>query len=150
MTTFTDSHGTSSYTTIPAEACIPGSVSFPSSDISSGGTLDFSCPTRWSYQGGFNPLGFRLNYGPKHRLQPFIDIHLGMLISAHDEPVYFSSRANFAFAFGTGLELYRRSNRSVSVEYRLRHFSNADSGYNNPGVDNQIVHVAYSFGKTRK
>ena len=53
---------------------------------------------------------------------------------------------NFTFEFGAGLEMYRGNGRSVALEYRLHHLSNAYAGYNNPGVDNQIIKLTYSFG----
>jgi hypothetical protein len=96
--------------------------------------------------GGASPVGFRVNLGPKHSLQPFIDSHLGFFLAPRDEPVSNSSNFNFTFEFGAGLELYRDTGRSLALEYRLHHFSNAYLSDNNPGVDNQIVKLSYSFG----
>jgi opacity protein-like surface antigen len=109
-----------------------------------------SCGTRWTYMGGISPVGFRVNARPRHRVQPFVDSHLGFVVSPRDVPVDLSSRMNFTFEFGAGVEMYRRQGQSVAVEYRLHHLSNAYAGYNNPGVDNQIIKVTYSFGRLRR
>jgi hypothetical protein len=131
---------------IPDAACQPGITStvFP------GETDVVTCATRWTYMGGASPVGFRVNLLPTHKVQPFIDSHLGFLVSKRDEPVANSSSFNFAFEFGAGLEVYQHNGQSVGVEYRLHHFSNAYLSSNNPGVDSQIVRVTYAFGKLRK
>jgi hypothetical protein len=104
------------------------------------------CGTRWTFMGSASPVGFRVNFMPKHKLQPFIDSHLGAFLAPHNEPVDNSSSFNFTFKFGAGLELYQNSGRSFAVEYRLQHFSNAYISSINPGVDSQLVKVTYSFG----
>jgi len=113
-------------------------------------TVSRSCGTRWTYLGGLSPVGFRINARPRYRVQPFIDSHLGFLVSPRDVPVNLSSRMNFTFEFGAGVEMYRRAGQSVAVEYRLHHLSNAYMGYDNPGVDNQIIKLTYSFGRLRR
>jgi len=109
-------------------------------------TVTFECSSRWSYAGGLSPLSQRLNFAPSHHLQPFIAANGGFLVSTHDLPVANSSRFNFTFEFGAGLELFRAHHRSIAAEYRLHHLSNAFTGTYNPGVDNQILKLTYSFG----
>jgi len=120
--------------------CVPGNYS------SQGVNFVRACGTRWDYMGGASPVGFRINFGPRHRLQPFIDSHLGFYVSPRDEPVSNSSDFNFNFEFGAGFELYRGAQSSMALEYRLHHFSNAYLSSNNPGADNQIIKFTYSFG----
>jgi hypothetical protein len=136
-------HGASSFTLIgPTDyVCVPGN--FVSYD---GQFFQRSCGTRWTYMASASPVGFRVNFRPKHKLQPFIDSHLGAFLAPHNEPVDGSSSFNFTFKFGAGLELYRNSGKSFAVEYRLQHFSNAYISSVNPGVDSQLVKVTYSFG----
>ena len=64
-----------------------------------------ACTTEWSYMGGATPVGFRMNFRPQRRFQPFIDAHLGFFAGSHDEPVPDSSNVNFTFEFGAGIEL---------------------------------------------
>ena len=105
------------------------------------------CATRWTYAGGLSPLGQRVNFGPRHRVQPFTVGNAGFLVSPRDIPVDNSSRFNLTFEFGAGLQLFQSRGRSWSLDYRLHHISNAHIGNDNPGIDNQIVRLTYSFGR---
>ena len=97
--------------------CVPGN--FVSYD---GQSFQRSCGTRWTYMASANPVGFRVNFRPKHKLQPFIDSHLGAFLAPHNEPVDGSSSFNFTFKFGAGLELYRNSGKSFAVEVSVATF----------------------------
>jgi hypothetical protein len=124
------------------EVCAPGYYISPQ-----GATFHrVSCSSSWRFMGGASPVGFRVNARPTRRVQPFIDSHLGFYASPQDEPVPDSSNFNFTFEFGAGIEGYRRNGTSLALEYRLHHFSNAYLAPNNPGVDNQIIKLTYSFG----
>jgi hypothetical protein len=110
-------------------------------------TITQTCSERWTYAGGFSPLGLRFNFAKRHRLQPFAVGNGGILVTPHDEPVNYSNRINFTFEFGAGLEWFEDARRSWTVDYRVHHFSNASSGYYNPGIDSQMVRVGYRFGR---
>jgi hypothetical protein len=112
-----------------------------------GVTYTRTCETRWSYTGGLSPLGVRVNIAPRKRLQPFIVGNAGFLVSTHDIPYDNSARFNFTFEFGAGLELFHDHSRSIAAEYRIQHLSNAYRAFNNPGIDNQVVKLTYSFGR---
>ncbi len=105
-----------------------------------------SCGSRWTYSGGLSPLGQRLNFAPGHRLQPFILGNAGFLVSPRDVPSDGSSRFNYTFEFGTGIEVNLDHRHAWAVDYRIHHLSNADLGAQNPGIDSQTVRVTYSFG----
>lgn len=106
-----------------------------------------TCSERWTYAGGFSPLGLRFNFRKRHRLQPVAVANGGILVTPHDEPVNYSNRINFTFEFGAGFEWFTDTRRSWTADYRVHHFSNAMSGYYNPGIDSQMVRVGYRFGK---
>jgi Lipid A 3-O-deacylase (PagL). len=110
-------------------------------------TITQTCGTRWTYAGGLSPLGQRLNIATRHRLQPFLLGNAGFLLSTRDIPVDNSSRFNFTFEFGGGVEFFRDRHHSWAIEYRLHHLSNDYTGVTNPGIDNQIVKVTYSIGR---
>ncbi|HMG02763.1 MAG TPA: acyloxyacyl hydrolase [Edaphobacter sp.] len=110
-------------------------------------TFRRTCGIRWTYAGGISPLGQRLNFRPGKRLQPFLMDNAGFLVSPRDIPVDFSSRFNFTFEFGGGLEFFRTPRHSWSLSYRIHHLSNGFIGANNPGVDNQILRLIYSLGR---
>ena len=139
------------YTTAIDRLCVPYNDTFAGNPATGAPafTATRSCSMRWTYMGGASPVGFRVNLRPRHRLQPFVDSHLGFLVATRDVPVDKSSSMNFTFEFGAGVEMYRNEGRSVALEYRLHHLSNAYAGFNNPGVDNQIIKLTYSFGGIR-
>ena len=122
--------------------CTPFSITVP-------GVLSVveACTGLWTYMGGFKPVGIRYNFLPSHRVQPFVNQHLGLLVSTRDVPVDNASSVNFTFEFGAGVELFRDHGRSISAEYRLHHFSNDYMSTINPGFDSQFVKVTYSFGR---
>ena len=102
---------------------------------------------QWTYSAGVNPLGIKLNLGPRHRLQPVILGAAGCLVSTRDMPVDHASTFNFSFEFGAGFEWFYRPARSMRIDYRIHHISSAYIGTKNPGVDSGIFQVTYSFGR---
>lgn len=110
-------------------------------------TVTLACGTRWTYAGGLSPLGQKVSFAPRHRLQPFIATNGGFLVSPRDIPANDSSRFNFTFQFGAGLELYRDQRHSVAIEYSIHHISNAYIGDVNPGIDGGIFKLTYSFSR---
>lgn len=107
------------------------------------------CGTRWTYAGGISPLGQRLNFGTQHRLQLFLEANAGFLASTRDVPGPISSAFNYTFEFGGGLQLFRDHRHAWALGYRYHHLSNGGIGYNNPGVDSQVLRVAYSISRQR-
>lgn len=110
-------------------------------------TTTQTCQSRWTYAGGMSPLGFRFSFAKRHRLQPFVVANGGFLVTPHDEPGNYTSRFNFTFEAGGGLEWFRDSRRSVTMDFRVHHLSNDYIGYTNPGVDSGVVRVGYRFGR---
>lgn len=110
-------------------------------------TITLVCGSRWTYAGGLSPFGQTVNFAPHHRMQPFIATNAGFLVSPRDIPANDSSRFNFTFEFGAGLELYRDHRHSVAVEYLVHHLSNAYIGDFNPGIDSGIIKLTYSSSR---
>ena len=104
------------------------------------------CGTRWTYAGGISPLGQRFNFATSHRLQPVLLLNPGFVASARDIPLPDTSSMNFTFDVGAGLQWFRDTHHAWTVDYRFHHLSNAYLGAD-PGVDSQVVHVTYSFGR---
>jgi hypothetical protein len=123
----------------------------PQSGTQAGVTLTDQrvCGVRWTYFGGVSPLGQRLTFLPGRRLQPSISANAGFIASTRDIPEDQSSRFNFTFQFGAGLQVHSARNHTFFVEYLVHHISNADLGNHNAGVDNQIIRVGYVFGDRR-
>ncbi|WP_213804557.1 acyloxyacyl hydrolase [Granulicella sp. dw_53] len=83
----------------------------------------------------------------RHRFQPFFIANGGFLASPRDLPVNNSSRFNFTFEFGGGLEPFRDHRHAWSIDYRIHHLSNAYLGRTNPGINSQLITLTHSFGR---
>jgi hypothetical protein len=103
--------------------------------------------SQWTYGGGLNPIGFKWSFLPRRKLQPVMTFAAGFVVSARDIPVDKSDSFNFTFELGFGVEYYVQPKRSVRLDYRVHHLSNAYVGFNNPGVDSNLFQLSYSFGK---
>ncbi|MEO8725876.1 MAG: acyloxyacyl hydrolase [Acidobacteriaceae bacterium] len=100
-----------------------------------------------TFGGGANPVGFELHFRPSRRIQPYAVGTGGFLIFTHEEPVNKTSAFNFSFAFGGGADIRTRDRRVFTVGYKLLHFSNANLGILNPGVNTSFIYIGYRFGK---
>jgi len=105
------------------------------------------CGREMNYAEGISPFGMRFNLRPGHKLQPTFSTLEGDIISTKPLPVANAGSFNFTFDLGVGLEYYMERHRSVRLEYRVQHYSNAGTANSNPGVDNGIFKLTYSFGR---
>jgi len=128
---------TSTFAPPPAD---PGQPTFTIVD-------NIACGRQWTAGQAFSPLGFKYSMRTRHALQPFFVGTLGYMYTSRPVPVAGAESFNFLFSFGPGIELYRSGRRSISVEYRFSHFSNRDTAPENPGTDNMMLKVSYSFGR---
>lgn len=124
------------------------SYSYSVNDVTYAGTETISCRGRqWTVGEGMSPVGFKWNFLPKHKTQPFLVGHGGYIYSTHPIPVAFAGSFNFTFDLGAGVELYRSHTRSLRAEYRYHHISNDNTATANPGIDNGVFQVTYVFGR---
>jgi opacity protein-like surface antigen len=137
--------------TAAALQCIAGQRTFSGTDPFTGihysETILTSCGRRWTYAQGLSPAGTRINLLPHRRLQPTASFLAGYLLSAKKIPLDSAGSFNFTFEFGAGLEYYQSQSRSLRLEYQIQHFSNAYTADTNPGVDNGLFKLTYSFGR---
>jgi len=108
-------------------------------------TAVVTCGRRWSYAEAFTPIGIRQSFRPGKKIQPFLVGTAGYMYSSVPLPTEQAGSFNFTFDFGAGVEVFRTPRRSVSLEYRFHHFSNKDTAVDNPGVDNGVFKLSYSF-----
>lgn len=123
----------------------------PSSGSGTIGNVPYSytntCTRRWVIGEATSPLGFQWNFLPARTMQPIVDGHGGYMYSSQPIPIEGAGSFNFTFDIGAGFELYRTRTRSIRVEYRFHHISNRETASNNPGIDNGIFQVSYTFGR---
>lgn len=146
---------TLTYDTVPSVSCATVTTPYiltltdTNGDTSTySGTDTFSCNgRRWTIGEGLSPVGMQWNFRPRRKLQPIFIGHGGYMYTTQPIPVENAGSFNFTFDLGAGFELYRTQTRSVRAEYRYHHISNHDTATQNPGIDNGLFQVTYSFGR---
>ena len=140
---------TESGSEVQTKPCVPSSGTF--STTQSGKTFSytytFTCTRQWTMGEAISPIGMQWNFLPRHKLQPFFISHGGYMYSTQPIPIPQAGSFNFTFDFGAGFEFYRSKSRSVRAEYRYHHISNHGTANQNPGIDNGLFQVTYSFGR---
>jgi opacity protein-like surface antigen len=126
----------------------PYKIYLDNGTVSSSGTYTTSCAGRtWNIGEAISPVGMQWNFLPRLKTQPFFTGHGGYMYTTHPIPVEAAGSFNFTFDLGAGIELYRSKTRSIRAEYRYHHISNHDTAYQNPGIDNGLFQVTYTFGR---
>lgn len=97
-----------------------------------------------TYAASISPLGARVVFRLRRRVQPTFETNLGAMISTRDIPVDNSSLFNYQFTFGPGVQMFATRNTAVRLEYVYRHISNAGMGTMNPGIDQGVFRLALS------
>ncbi len=131
--------------------CVTRTLPYKYEDSQTGivyaGTVFLTCDRVTTFSQSLSPIGFRLNLRPHHALEPTFSTYEGYKFSTRKLPVDSAGSFNFVFEFGAGIEYYRSANRSIRLEYQIQHYSNAFSADSNPGVDNGMFKVTYTFGR---
>jgi opacity protein-like surface antigen len=120
-------------------------IEYPTGTVS--GTYVLTCGRQWTVGEAISPAGFQWNFLPRRKLQPFFVGHGGYMYTSQPIPVNGAGTFNFTFDLGTGLELFRTPTRSIRAEFRYHHISNHNTANLNPGIDNGLFQVTYSFGR---
>lgn len=109
------------------------------------GTFVVSSRRENTYGAGASPIGFKFNFRPQRRVQPYGSTSGGFLIFREPVPVPQATRFNFTFDFSGGVQIVNRSRRTFSVGYRFQHISNGGQSRVNPGVDMHLIQVGFSI-----
>jgi len=100
-------------------------------------------PTRYAF--GLAPLGMQMNFRPRKKIQPFLAASGGMLYFNQRIPNITGSRFAFTADVGGGVEFKIKEKRAVTLGYKYYHISNGNRGLENPGFDNNLFYVGYTF-----
>jgi hypothetical protein len=134
---------------LPAE--VIHEYSYAPCTIQSGGqSFATHCVTGYQtvYAGGIAPFGWKFDFRPQSRLEPFAGLVGGMIGSVARIPTDVPGGAlfNFTAEWQLGFERFNASrNRAWIVGYKLEHISDAFRTSVNPGIDLNVVFVGYSF-----
>ena len=93
------------------------------------------------------PLGFTFEIARRRRAHPFAETMEGIVASTEPIPENQpdASGLNFVVDLGGGVKWMAGDRRAVTLGYRFLHISNAGTTSFNPGVDNNVFYVGYSF-----
>ena len=98
------------------------------------------------YGVGVNPLVMKWNFTRGKKVIPYLLAQGGMLWTTDRVPPGNTSRINFLSGPGVGLNYFLRPRRSVSIDLRATHLSNASLGDHNPGVDSSLqISLGYNW-----
>jgi len=99
----------------------------------------FGTETHYAFEA--SPIGFRFNTPLFRRTQLTLGTSGGVIFSPRDLIVDQASKVNYSGSFGGGVEFAYQPRRAVRLEYVLRHISNGNTGYLNPGIDAGVFRV---------
>lgn len=102
---------------------------------------------RTSYSFGIIPIGLQINFRPRKKVQPFIEGSGGFVYFNKQIPNDLGKNFTFTADVGAGAELILKNARSVTFGYKYFHLSNGNRGVQNPGIDNNLIYVGYTFKK---
>lgn len=97
------------------------------------------------YGFGGSPLGGQMNFRPKKKYQPFIGASGGMLYLNDRTPVLGGTRFQWTADIGAGVEIRMKDKKAFTLGYKYYHISNGGRGVNNPGFDNNLFYIGYTF-----
>jgi hypothetical protein len=106
-------------------------------------------PAHAVYGFGVAPLGFTFEFSRRRRVYPFAETIEGLIASTEPIPELGTNATglNFLIDVGGGVRFRVRPRQTLSLGYRLLHVSNADTTNFNPGLDNNVFYVGYSFSR---
>jgi hypothetical protein len=95
------------------------------------------------------PVGFLVEFLQHRRFHPIIEGNGGILDSTEPVPEQGDNATslNFMFNGGVGFRWNAAQRSAVTLGYRWVHISNAERTSFNPGLDNNVFYVSYSFLK---
>ena len=107
------------------------------------------------YGVGLTPVAFQLNFRRKKKIQPFIALGAGLIhfnksIPDDRSPVFPERRGrqfNFTPQGGGGVEFATETGKSFILGFKFHHISNASTGNINPGYDQNLFYIGYTFKK---
>jgi Lipid A 3-O-deacylase (PagL) len=126
---------------------LPAAIMLEPSETLYNFVFPYLSPAHAVYGFAVAPLGFTLEIAPARRVHPFAETMEGIIASTEPIPVNLTdaSGLNFLFDLGGGVRWRVAPRQAISIGYRFLHISNAGTTSFNPGVDNNVIYVGYSF-----
>ncbi|WP_424170685.1 acyloxyacyl hydrolase [Terracidiphilus sp.] len=102
-------------------------------------------PNEITYGFAVTPVGLRAVLRPAHRVQPTFALNTGFIVSQRAIPIDGAASFNFQVLFGPGVQIFTSKQSSFRMEYLLRHISNGGSANLNPGIDQGIFRISFTY-----
>lgn len=124
-------------------------INYPDFEIVPTGVNSFrgSRERRTARAFGVAPLGLQVNFRPLNKFQPFAGASGGVLYFDKRIPRATGTRFVYTADLGAGLEIKLNDDRAVTFGYKYLHLSNGGRGVENPGFDQNLFYVGYSFAR---
>lgn len=106
-------------------------------------------PLATAFGFGIEPVGFRGLAGVTPGVRLTGDVSGGILQFTSRVPVASGRTFNFTYSLGAGGEVDIGGGRTLTLGYRLLHYSNASSALTNPGVDNGVLYAGIIVSRRR-
>jgi hypothetical protein len=115
---------------------------------STNSSTDETVPSHAVYGFGVTPLGFTFDFGSNHQLYPFIETNEGIIASTEPIPLNITNATglNFLIDLGGGIK-WNPSGKpyAITLAYKFLHISNGFTTSVNPGVDDNLFYLGFSF-----
>jgi lipid A 3-O-deacylase len=82
-----------------------------------------------------SPLVLKYNFTHGKKVAPFFEAIGGVIFTNKNFPPGDTAQINFNSGAGVGLNMFARNNRSIALDVRALHISNASLGNHNPGIN---------------
>jgi hypothetical protein len=119
----------------------------PAESLAYGPYAAILSPSHAVYGFGVTPVGFTLDFARNRKVYPFVETDEGIIASAQRIPenVPGGTGLNFLLDLGGGVRIRSGDRHAITLGYRFLHISNAFTTDVNPGVDNNVFYVGFSF-----
>lgn len=98
-----------------------------------------------AYGIAITPIGIQANFRPRKKYQPYATLAGGFMYFNKQVPNELGTRFHFTADLGGGVEIKVREKKAVSIGYKYYHISNGQRGEINPGFDNNVFYLGYTF-----
>ncbi|HWR17527.1 MAG TPA: acyloxyacyl hydrolase [Terriglobales bacterium] len=99
----------------------------------------------WVYAAGASPIGLHVRFRPTKRVSPFLSNTGGFLYFQRRVLFDDTTQFNFTVELAAGTEIRVASREAVVFGYKYHHFSNANRGVRNPGLDSHMLFVGFAW-----
>lgn len=94
---------------------------------------------------GVSPVGFFISKPFSDNIFPFIQATGGLIYMEQMFPTDLARRLNYTFDVTIGASLQFMRQNAFTVGYKFHHISNAQTGYENPGLDSNFLFFSFSL-----